>query len=291
MTLDCIDSVFRETRNAKIEVVLVDNASTDGSVEAVKKRFPQAICKVNTENVVFPIANNEVIKLTNGRYVLLLNSDTLILDGALDKMVALMDANEKIGVCGAKMYDPQLRPWHYETWALSGAMYMLHPLLLRLYGDIGDKSVDWVCGACLMIRRKVINEIGLMDEFMYGEDMDWCLRAKTAGWDVWHMGDARIIHYWGVTGTNPEKIAWRIYAGRRSKIYYIGKHGGLLGSINIRLALLLEAFVKLLLYTIQMPLISRSLRVRRQAQCVGYWRLVKEVITCRILNGMRDHRI
>jgi GT2 family glycosyltransferase len=290
MTVACIESVYRETRLSKFEVLLVDNASIDGSVEAVRERFPDVICKINTENVVFPIANNDALPLTRGRLVLLLNSDTVILDGALDKMVAFMDATPSAGVCGAKMYDAQLQPWRYETWTLSGARYLMHPLLLKLFGNIGDRNVDWVCGACLLIRRGVIDQIGPMDSFMYGEDMDWCLRAKAAGWEVWHLGSAKIIHYWGVTGTTPQKIAWRIYAGRRSKVYYIGKHGGALGALSIRLALLIEAFAKLVFYSLESPFLDRDARAFRFGQCRGYWRLTKNILARRILEPMPTRR-
>lgn len=290
MTVACIDSVFRETRIAKVEVVLVDNASTDGSVEAVRESFPHVICKINEDNVIFPIANNDAVPLTRGRYLLLLNSDTVILDRALDKMVAFMDANPGVGICGAKMFDAQLRPWHYETWALSGPLYLFHPLMLKLFGNIGEKRVDWVCGACLLIRRSVIDQIGLMDDFMYGEDMDWCLRAKEAGWEVWHLGDAKIIHYWGVTSTTPQKIAWRIHAGRRSKIYYVSKHSGALGALSIRMALIVEAFAKLAINTVRLPFLGRDARAYCLGQCIGYLRLAKDILTGHILDPMPPRR-
>lgn len=290
MTIECIDSVFRETRSCEVEVVLVDNASSDGSVEAIRQRFPQVICKVNDDNVIFPIANNEAVPLTRGRHLLLLNSDTVVLDGALDKMVAFMDSHPEVGVCGAKMYDAQMRAWHYETWALTASRYLIHPLMLRLFGDIGDKRVDWVCGACLLIRREVVEQIGLMDHFMYGEDMDWCLRAKKAGWDVWHRGDARIIHYWGVTGTTPDKIAWRIFAGRRSKVYYIGKHSRAAGALGIQLVLLIEAFAKMAIYSVQAPFLPEQPRAYRRGQRSGYWKLAKAILSGRILDPMPTRR-
>lgn len=290
MTIACIESVFKETRSATVEVILVDNASTDGSVEAICQRFPQVICKVNDKNVIFPIANNDAVPLTSGRYLLLLNSDTVILDQALEKMVAFMDANPRVGVSGAKMYDAQLRPWHYETWKLTASRYLIHPLMLRWFGDIGSKQVDWVCGACLLIRREVIDQVGLMDDFMYGEDMDWCLRASQAGWKIWHLGDAKIIHYWGVTSTTPEKIAWRIYAGRRSKVYYIGKHSTFAGALGIRFALLLEAFAKMAIYSIQAPFLESAQRAYRSGQRSGYWRLAKAILSGRILDPMPTQR-
>jgi GT2 family glycosyltransferase len=286
MTIECIASVFKETPSVAVEVVLVDNASTDGSVDAVRARFPQIICKVNDRNVIFPIANNEAVPLTSGRHILLLNSDTVVLDRALEKMVAFLDANPQVGVCGAKMYDAKLQPWHYETWTLTASRYLIHPLMLRWFGDIGDKRVDWVCGACLMIRREVVEQIGLMDDYMYGEDMDWCLRAKKKGWEIWHRGDARIIHYWGVTGTTPEKIAWRIFAGRRSKVYYIAKHGRPACAIGIRLALLIEAFVKMALYSLQAPLLPDASRAYRRGQRAGYWKLTKAILTGRVLDPL-----
>jgi GT2 family glycosyltransferase len=286
MTLDCIRSVFEQTKSISVEIILVDNASKDASVETIRQRFPTVIIKENDENKLFPVANNEAIPLASGRYVLLLNSDTVVLDRALEKMVAFMDANPTAGICGAKMYDANMRPWRYETWRPTAVRYLIQPLLMRFLGDVQSSRVAWVCGACLMIRREVFEDIGLLDEFMYGEDMDWCVRTHDAGWDVWHLDDARIIHYWGVTGTTPEKIAWRIFAGRRSKVYYISKFNGSVDGFLIRIVLAFEATVKIAAYTAQLPWLAPERRSYRSAQVAGYRMLWKALFTGRILNSV-----
>ena len=143
-----------------------------------------------------------------------------------------------------------------------------------------------MCGACLMIRRRTIDQIGLMDEFMYGEDTDWCIRAREAGWEVWHRDDAQIIHYWGVTATTPEKIAWRVFAGRRSKIYYISKLNGSLDGLCIRIILFVEAAAKIFAYSAQLPWLSPQQRVYRKAQRAGYRKLWKALLTGRILDSL-----
>jgi len=284
----CIRSIYAETKAIRYEIILVDNASTDGSVAAIQKQFPEVRVIANTANLGFPEANNYAIPLARGRYILLLNSDTLILDQALDRMVAFMDQHPEVGITGPKMYDAEMRPWRYEMWFPSPALYLLQPLLLHFWGDIGDREVDWVPGACLMIRRCVIDQIGLLDTFMFGEDVDWCFRAKKAGWRIFHLGQARIIHYWGATATAPDKIAGRVFGGHQAKLYYALKHFGKWGYFSLSLIIGLKALIKLLILAVQQAFAAPQSAQGLRGQMIGYRRLLAVLVSNRILSEDKE---
>jgi len=283
--VDCIRSIINETQTASFEVVVFDNASSDDSVSAVREKFPHIRVVASLNNVGFPEANNRSIPLTSGKYLLLLNADTVILDRALDEMVRFLDNNTEVGVVGPKMYDAAMRPWRYETWYLTPIKYLLNPLLLRWRGDIGNRDVDWVCGACLMIRREVFEQIGLLDCFMFGEDTDWCYRAKKAGWRIYHLGRAKIIHYWGASATAPDRVAWRVFVTRQSKLYYARKHFGRHEYVLFAISIGIEALIKLPILMGQKLLGSPGTRQRREGQIEGYRRLIGTMITGRILSN------
>jgi GT2 family glycosyltransferase len=284
----CIRSIYAETKSISFEIILVDNASTDDSVAVIREQFPEVRVITNTTNLGFPEANNQAIPLARGQYILLLNSDTVILDQALDRMVAFMNQHPEVGITGPKMYDAQMRPWRYETWFPSPMLYLLQPLLLHFWGDIGDKEVDWVCGACLMIRRCVIDQIGLLDTFMFGEDWDWCYRAKKAGWRIFHLSQAQIIHYWGATATAPEKMAGRVFGSHQAKLYYARKHFGKLGYLSLYLIISLKALIKLLFLAVQQAFAKSESAQELREQMVGYRRLLAALASNRILSEDKE---
>lgn len=282
LLVDCIQSIYHETRTS-FELIIADNASRDGSVEAVAAQFPAVkICAYAT-NLGFPEGNNRAIPLALGRYVLLLNPDTIILEAALDRMVAFLDEHPDVGVAGAKMYKADLTPWHYETWKFTPLRYLFHPFVLSSRGDIGDCDVDWVPGACLMIRRSIIAQIGLLDGFMFGEDFDWCVRARQAGWRVYHLGRARIIHIWGASAGTPEKAAWRVFVTRQSKLYYAQKHNGWFFYRRFCGVILAEALVRGALTWVAGRVRTGPRADNWRGQSRGYARLIRTILTGRIL--------
>ena len=288
LLVDCLHSIYAETKHTNFEIILVDNASTDGSVTLIYDKFPEVKLIKNTSNIGFSRANNIAIKRARGRYILLLNPDTVILDEAIDRMVAFMERHRKVGITGAKMYNALMRPWRYDTRFLNPVRYLAQPLVLRLWGDIGNKMVDWVCGACLLIRRSVIEKIGLLDNYMFGEDVDWCYRAKQAGWLVFHLGEARIIHYWGAASTVAERIAWRTFTGRQSKLYYARKHSGRRGFVFFLLAVGLEILIKMPLLFLLISYSRPERRERWHGQLIGFHRLLRSIISGTILSDEKS---
>jgi len=194
----------------------------------------------NKENVGFAKANNQAIAKCTGDYILLLNPDTLILQNAVEKMVDFMDRNPTVGICGCKVLNKDgtlqlacrrsIPTPNVAFFRLTGLSKLFpHSKIMAKYNLTyldPDKphEVDAVSGAFLMIRRKVIDDIGKLDErfFMYGEELDWCLRAKKAGWTVMYYSDAEIIHYKGeCSRSNGRKAAFEFY---RSMYLFHKKH-------------------------------------------------------------------
>lgn len=201
----CLESVYAHTNNLAIEIFVVDNASTDGSVEMVQSKYPNVNLIINKENVGFARANNQAISGSKGRYVLLLNSDTVVLNNTLYEMVKFMDEHPDAGIGGCKLLNPdytlQLSCHRYPSPSNIFSIILLLIIkgngVMRKFKYNRIKEVDSVSGACLIIRRGTIAEIGLLDErfFLYAEESDWCLRAKRKGWKVYFIPQGSVIHY------------------------------------------------------------------------------------------------
>ena len=212
----CLSSVFDQTRGIAFEVVYVDNASEDGSVEMVATQFPAVRIIRNERNAGFTRASNQGIEMSEGRYVLLLNSDTIVLDNAIAKMVEFADAHPEVSTVGCKVFHPDgslqrscfMYPSILNMFLLATYLYKLFPRS-RFFGremmtwwDFDDvRQVQAVCGCCSLVRREAIRQVGLMDEiyFFYGDEADWCYRFEKSGWKNMFMPYAKIIHYGGAT--------------------------------------------------------------------------------------------
>ena len=282
LLLDCLASIQEQAGGLSVEVFVVDNASRDGSADEVRRRFPRVQVIDQRENVGFSAANNIAIPLSRGRFVLLLNPDTVILEHALERMVGYLTSHQAVGVVGPKTFDATRLPVRFANWRLTPLRYLVQPALVRMFGNIGDKDVDWVCGACLMIRREVIDRIGLLDTYMFGEDMDWCLRAKRAGWRVHHLASAHIIHYCGASAAAPELSPGRLFVTRQAKAYYIRKHNGPLSAFLFSAVLMFESIVKILILECNSRLGGRP-STRTIGKIQGYKRLMKAILADRLL--------
>jgi GT2 family glycosyltransferase len=216
---DCLGSVF-STLDSRLacEVIVVDNASSDDSVAMVRDLFPQVILFENSENRGFAAGSNQALVESRGRYVILLNPDTVVREGALDGMMRLLEGHSDIGAVGPKLLFPdgslQHSAFSFPTLAMIFLDYFpVHHRLSdsrlngryprRLY-EMGEPfPIDHPLGAALMVRRQVVDEVGLLDEdfFMYCEEIDWCMRIKAAGWQIVCYPQAEIIHHVGQSTT------------------------------------------------------------------------------------------
>jgi N-acetylglucosaminyl-diphospho-decaprenol L-rhamnosyltransferase len=257
----CLDSIHNSlnasgsSTNLTTQILIVDSASSDGTVEILRESYtsrnPQIEVLAQSENVGFTRGNNIGLQAARGRYVLLLNPDTVILGDALSQLVAYMDAHPDIGIVGPHTLNtdgshqstrrrfPTLVTGVFEsTWLQPFAPKRV---LERFYAlDIPDEAVadvDWVQGSALMLRHSVYEQIGGLDEqyTMFSEELDWSKRAKQAGWRVVYLGTARIVHH---GGKSTEQVAAHkhIYF-QQSKIRYFRKFHGALAASVVRLVL------------------------------------------------------
>lgn len=245
LTLQCLRSVF-EQNHVTYEVIVVDNASSDDSATTVKNSYGQVTVIENNKNMGFAYANNQAIKRAKGRYILLLNSDTVLLsDETFSKMVAFMDKKQEAGISGCKIKKPNgILDWPCKRSFQTPSVFFYRSLGLDklfprhnrfgkyhlTYLDENEThEVDAIAGAFFMIRRETIGQIGLLDEnlFMYSEDMDWCLRAKQRKWKVYYYPEVEIIHYKSRSNTKRSYrtifwwyySTWYVYKKHKAKHY------------------------------------------------------------------------
>ncbi len=246
----CLTSIYKNSNGLETEIFVVDNGSGDESAGMVRKEFPGVKLIENTANPGFGAANNQALKRCAGKFTLILNPDTEISGRALAEMVNFMRQNGKIGALGAKLLNAdgtvQLTCARNFPTMLT-EFFWLTTLVRRFpknrlvgrylmsYWDHNDKrEVDCLSGACVMARRDVLKGIGYFDEsyFMYGEDVDLCYRIKKAGWQVWYLPEAEIIHYGGGSSGRIAETA-AIY-DRISITKFLRKRHGILMAVVYR---------------------------------------------------------
>jgi GT2 family glycosyltransferase len=227
---DCLGSIYDNANGMPFEVWVVDNNSMDSSRAMVRSTFPKVRLIESNCNVGFSRANNIALSQCNSKYILLLNPDTLVIGDAIDRTVEFMEEHPKVGIAGCKVLnrDRTLQLACRRSIPTPKTAFFRMSGLSRLFPNSEsmarynltfkdpneEQEVDAVSGAFLMARRKTVESIGLLDErfFMYGEELDWCLRAKRAGWSVMYYPGAAIIHYKGEsTKYNSRKAALEFY--------------------------------------------------------------------------------
>jgi hypothetical protein len=239
-------------------VIVVDNASGDGSAAMVAAEFPWVRLVAGVDNLGFTGGNNRGLSLSRGRYVLFLNPDTEVIGDALMAMVACMEDHPEIGALGPELRygDGALQPsrrrfptlmmalfestpcaWHWpnNVWA---RRYHMDDVSPPSAGAEDVQVVDWVVGAALLVRRDTLEQVGGFDEgyFMYSEELDWCRRANTAGWQVCYFAAARVVHHEGKS--SEQIVATRHIWFQTSKVRYFRKVHGALAAGALRVALL-----------------------------------------------------
>lgn len=237
---DCLRSLYEHTAST-FEVILVDNGSTDGSLEMLKDEFPDVQIIENPDNLGFTRPMNQALEQGRGRYLLQLNPDTIILPAALDRLVAFLESHPEIGICGPKVLNrdgslqEQCRRGESTPWAVISYFTRLNKLfpdsklfggyLLNYIDEDQTHPVAGVSGSCMLIRKAVIDQIGYLDErfFAYQEDADYCFRTREAGWEVYYLPEAQIIHYGGQGGSHVQPFR-SIYAWHHSYYLYYRKN-------------------------------------------------------------------
>jgi len=261
LTMDCLRSIAADTLRVPMRVIVVDNASGDGTAERLQSAIAQhdwagwAQLLRAPSNGGFASGNNVAIRAALAqqpalKYVLLLNPDTVVRPEAFRILIDFMEAHPEVGVAGGRSEDPDTTPqfccFRFPTLPSELASYLRLGLVDRLLGRWATRigipeqptQVDWVSGAHMIIRREVIDAIGLMDEgyFLYYEETDFTLRARRAGWDCWHVPQSRIVHLVGQSSGvtlrdgKPRRLPKYWFESRRR--YFILNHGRLYAALT-----------------------------------------------------------
>jgi GT2 family glycosyltransferase len=251
---DCLQSIAEQTRRTH-EVIVVDNHSHDGSVEMIRSEFPDVRVIANQDNRGFAAANNQGIEVATGRSLLLLNPDTLILDGAIDTMLQWLDAHPDVGCVGCQVLETETDvqmtcfsdpgPLHLSL--VESGLHRFGPVA-RVFGEptyagwdrCDERDVDVVSGMFMLVPRRVVQTVGPLDAdfFIYSEEADWCRRIRNAGYRCVFAPVARIRHREG-GGKSTALIRPSMYiALQRSKLIYVRKHYGPVGRAFARMTLL-----------------------------------------------------
>lgn len=259
---DCLNS-FYDDLDESYEVIVVDNASTDGSVEMVQKGFPSIKLISNNQNLGYAKANNQGIKAATGAQVILLNSDTLTSASTFESLVKFALLNPKVAIVSPKLLNADKSIQH-NGGALPNLINVLMwqffldeiPLLTHLVSPYHQDDPEfynytqrtgWVSGACMLLTRQCLEKVGLLDEqiFMYAEDVDYCKRASQAGLQVWTYGQASLIHLGQGSGDKSKALIGEY----RGMSYFLTKHHSWLCSI-MQGILISGAYTRALVYTL-----------------------------------------
>ena len=283
---NCLHSILAET-NLTMQIIVVDSASTDGSAAMVAENFPQVELVACQENVGFPGGNNLGLERANGRYILLLNPDTVVHGDALAKMVSYLEENPKVGVVGPQLLNedgsvqssrrrfPTMRTAFFEsTWLQPYApQALLDDYFVRDVADEETAVVEWLMGACLMIRQEIVAQVGGLDEkyFMYSEELDYCRRIHEAGWQVVYYPQAKVTHLSGKS--SEQAVTQRHINFNRAKLRYFRKYHGRLAAGMLRLFLLKSYGWQLVLEAIKGAVGHK--RPLRWQRVKAYWMVLR----------------
>jgi len=237
--VDCIESILKNCRRLQYEIIVVDNAGTDGTVDFIKEKYPHIALISNTKNMGFAYANNQGIRRAKGKYLLFLNPDTIIKPDAVEKMLTFLEQNKGVGAVGPRLLNKDLTIQHsVRTFpTFRGALY--RHTILRYFGLFKNHhetwrmkdfrsdrltDVDLLMGAAILAEKDLVLKMGGFDErfFMYYEEADFCYRIKKAGYRIVFFPDASIIH---LGGKSARQVPFRKkIMAIRSLLMFFGKH-------------------------------------------------------------------
>jgi hypothetical protein len=286
--LQALGSQIVDCRPPTAEMIVVDNASSDRTAEMLRAEFPNVRVITNSENAGFTRANNQALALAQGRYLFLLNPDTELHAGALQTLFDFAETNPRAGIIGPQLFYgdgsvqssrrrfPTLATAFLESTILQ-QWFPRNRVLTNFYmldtRDNATQPVDWINGAAMFVRRAVYEQIGGLDEafFMYSEELDWCYRAKQAGWEIFYLPTARVTHYEGKS--SEQAVAARDIHFNTSKIRFFRKYRGAFVAEILRAFLLLTFVYRIAEESIKWLLgHKRELRAQRVK---AYWQVLK----------------
>jgi len=258
----CLNSIIRNIKGINYEIIVVDNNSSDNSVNFIKKNYPTINIIQNHENYGYAKANNQGLKLAKGNFILLLNPDTEIRNNTIVDMFEFMNRNPRTGISGCRVINPNNK----LQWDSCGSFLTPYLLALKKIGietlipyhrHIGKRllyywprdsirKIDWVSGVCMLIRKETMKNVGLLDEgfFAYMEDMDYCRRAALKNWTVYFLNYPKIIHK--VSSSWQKYSKQQIFISLKSEKLYLTKYYGRFGFVSFKIFNLIGSYIKLL---------------------------------------------
>ncbi len=259
----CLDTMLSRKRTIRVEVIVVDNASSDGAVGWLKKEYPEVTVIESTENVGFARGNNMGIRKASGRYICLVNPDVEFRDECLQTLCEFMERNQDVGICGPKIlngdgsiqYSCREYPTLWNNLCFALGLYRIFPHsaafsneLMSYFGHDRLRKVEAISGCFMMSRREAMEEVGLLDEsfFMYSEDLDWCKRFNDKGWKIVFNPAVSALHYGGGSSENePARFA---VEKELAIIQYWNKHHGAIENALIRIILLTNHALRIAIF-------------------------------------------
>lgn len=250
----CLESIYATVETTPFQVIVVDNASTDGSAQFVRTQYPKVDLISNSENVGFARANNQALARANAEFILLLNSDAQLLPGTADELVRFLRQETNAAAVAPRLMNPNrtFQAGPNDAISLTSELLLAFGIARLLrdgyfpgYGpDAPRREYAWVGGTCMLLRRKTIEQIGTLDPdyFMYTEEADWCYRAHQASWEIWYEPTLAVIHHGGASSRNDAgRMRAELY---KSKLVFFSKHRPRWEYETLRAVLMLTALVK-----------------------------------------------
>lgn len=255
---DCLRAIYADPESGQWEVLVVDNASTDGSPEQVRRCFPQARLLVSRENLGFSRGNNLALEQARGEYLLLLNSDTRVEPGALGRLVHFAAGRQEAGAVGPMLLNADgslqlscgIAPSLWTEFLHKLLLHKLFPVFkLGGWNHGAIRPVGWVSGACLLIRRQALDEVGPLDSSIYMcyEDLEWCLRLRRGGWQIFYYPFSRVVHLGGQSIR--KNLREMLVVSQQSLFYLFQKHFGRGRLQALRLLTLVEMLLRMALWS------------------------------------------
>lgn len=282
---DCLTSLRAQSGRLTTQVVVVDNASSDDSVAMVRSEFPEVTLIASPVNLGFAAANNVGLRIAEGRYWLLLNPDTIVLDDCLEKCLEYADRHTDIGVLGCQVLEAHDRlqktcfrfptPWYTFLWCLGiGRLLKRFPVVeseeLSGWDRCTERDVDVVSGMFMLVRREAAEQVGPLDEafFVYGEEVDWCFRFARAGWRCTFAPVGRIVHRDG-GGQSTKLASVKMFVQQvKSRMIFFSKNRGWVAAASARV-LMCCGYAARFLALRTLGWIRRDAALRHKSVCAG----------------------
>lgn len=279
--INCIYTLFQKKKPISQEVIIIDNASQKGSFEELRRKYPFINLIENEKNIGFSKAVNQGIKKANGKYLLLINPDTEIKNNIIKELINFMETNPQAGIIGVQLLNENGSRQNSIANFPSLATELLNKRLLRFlfpkkypgkerrYSE--PIEVDSVIGACMMVRREAVEQVGLLDEdyFLFFEETDWCYRMKKAGWKVYHVPQAEVIHFQGKSVEKEKERAKVEYY--RSRYIFFKKNRGIFQWLILLIGLIIKLIFSFIIWGIlNVATFFRLQKIKRKFKIYSY---------------------